>query len=81
MVILHQFGSGMARFNPLFQSMITGMVNGTVDGLVDLEIGRKDVAQEAQLNDVAVLGHVDGWAERVDNDDNALLSQTAQLAC
>ena len=45
--------------------MTTGMVNGLVDGLVVLEIGRKDVAQ------------ADGWAERVDNDDNALLSQLA----
>ena len=54
--------------------MVTGMVNGAVDGL-------NDAAQEAQLNDVVVLGHADGWAERVDNNDNALLSQTAQLAC
>ena len=73
--------SGMARFNPLFQSMITGDSSGDVDGLVVLEIGRKEVAKEAQSNDVAVLGPTDGWAERVDNNDNALLSQTAQLAC
>ena len=61
--------------------MVTGMVNGAVDGLVALEIGLNDAAQEAQLNDVVVLGHADGWAERVNNNDNALLSQTAQLAC
>ena len=71
----------MARFNPLFQSMITGDSSGDVDGLVVLEIGRKDDDKSAQLNDVAVLGHAAGWAERVDNNDNALLSQTAQLAC
>ena len=67
MLILHQFGSGMARFNPLFQSMTTGMVDGTVDGLVVLEIGLKDAAQEAQLNDVVVLGHADGWTENAEN--------------
>ena len=66
MVILHQFGSGMARFKPIFQSMITGMVEGTVDGLVVLEIGLKDDDKSAQLNDVAVLGHADGWAENAE---------------
>ena len=54
-----------AHFNPLFQSMTTGMVNEAVDGLVVLEAGLKDVAKEAQLNGVVVLGHADGWAERV----------------
>ena len=46
---LNQFESGMARFKPIFQSMITEMVDGTVDGLVALEIGLKDVAQVAQV--------------------------------
>ena len=64
MLKLDRSGSKRAHFNPLFQSMITGMVDGVVDGLVVLEIGRKDVAQEAQLNDVAVLDHADGWTER-----------------
>ena len=40
--------------------MITGDSHGVLEGLVVLEIGRKDVAQEAQLNDVAVLGHAEG---------------------
>ena len=44
--------------------MISSHSSGLVDGLVVLEIGRKDVAQEAQLNDVAVLDHADGWTER-----------------
>ena len=56
----------MARFNPLFQSMITGDSSGDVDGLVVLEIGRKDVAKEAQLNDVVVLGPTDGCSERAE---------------
>ena len=61
--------------------MITGDSSGDVEGLVVLEIGRKDDDKSAQLNDVAVLGPTDGWAERADNNDKALLSQTAQLAC
>ena len=36
MLILHQFGSGMARFKPIFQSMTTGYSHGVVDGLVVL---------------------------------------------
>ena len=47
MLKLDRSGSKRAHFNPLFQSMITGMVDGVVDGLVVLEIGRKDVAEEA----------------------------------
>ena len=46
--------------------MITGDSSGDVDGLVVLEIGRKDVAQEAQLNDVVVLGPTDGCSERAE---------------
>ena len=57
----------MARFNPLFQSMITGMVDGTVDGLVVLEIGLKDDDKSAQLNDVEVLGHAEGCSENAEN--------------
>ena len=54
----------MARFNPLFQSMITGDSSGDVDGLVVLELGLKDDDKSAQLDDVVVLGHADGWMER-----------------
>ena len=39
--------------------MTTGMVNELVDGLVVLEIGRKDVAQVAQLIIDAVLDHAE----------------------
>ena len=81
MVKLVRSGSKRAHFNPLFQSMITGDSSGDVDGLVVLEIGRKDVAQEAQLNDVVVLGPIDGCSERVDNNDNVLLSQPLRSGC
>ena len=66
----------MTRFNPLFQSMITGDSSGDVDGLVVLKIGRKDDDKSAQLNDVVVLGHADGWMER---RRAGSLSQHAQL--
>ena len=46
---LDRSGSKRAHFNPLFQSMIIKHSSGDVDGLVVLEIGRKDVAQEAQV--------------------------------
>ena len=49
MLKLDRSGSKRARFNPNFQSMITGDSSGDVDGLVVLEIGRKDVAQVAQV--------------------------------
>ena len=49
MLKLDRSESGMARFNPLFQSMITGDSSGDVDGLVVLELSRKDVAQVAQV--------------------------------
>ena len=57
--------------------MIAGHSDGVVDGLVVLEIGLKADDKSTQLAVVVVLGHADGWAERVDNDDNALLSQLA----
>ena len=66
MVKLDRLDPEAAHFNPLSQSMITGMVSGDVDGLVVLEIGRKDVAQEAQLIDVVVLGPTDGCSERAE---------------
>ena len=78
---LNQFESGTSHFKPDLQSMISRHSSGDVDGLVVLEISRKDDDKSAQLNDVVVLGPTDGWAERADNNDNALLSQTAQLAC
>ena len=46
--------------------MITGDSSGDVDGLVVLEIGLKDVAKEAQLNGVVVLGPTDGCSERAE---------------
>ena len=64
MLNLDRSESGMARFNPLFQSMITGDSSGDVDGLVVLELGLKDDDKSAQLDDVVVLGHADGWMER-----------------
>ena len=57
--------------------MTTGYSHGVVDGLVALQIGLKADDKSAQLVVVVVLGPTDGWAERVDNDDNALLSQLA----
>ena len=42
------------------------MINGVVDGLVVLEIGLEDVAKEAQLIDVVVLGPTDGCSERAE---------------
>ena len=78
---LNQFESGTSHFNRLFQSMITGMVNGTVDGLVVLEIGLKDDDKSAQLNDVAVLGHAEGWAERVGSTTTLSPFSAGQLAC
>ena len=66
----------MARFNPLFQSMTTGMVDGTVDGLVVLEIGLKDAAQ---LVVVVVLGHADGWADRVGSTTTLSPFSAAQI--
>ena len=48
--------------------MITGDSSGDVDGLVVLEIGRKDVAKEAQSNDVVVFGPTDGCSERAESD-------------
>ena len=54
---LDRSGSKRAHFNPLFQSMISKHSSGDVDGLVVLEIGRKDVAQEAQLIIDAILDH------------------------
>ena len=71
----------MARFKPNFQSMTTGMVSGVVDGLVALEIGLKDAAQETHLNDVVVLGHADGWAERVGSTTTLSPFSAGQLAC
>ena len=47
--------------------MTTGMVNEADDGLVVLEIGLKGDDKSAQLNDVVVLGHADGWAENAEN--------------
>ena len=47
--------------------MIGWMISGAVDGLVVLEIGLKDVAKEAQLNDVVVLGPTDGWVENAES--------------
>ena len=67
MLKLDRSGSKRAHFNPLFQSMITGDSSGDVDGLVVLEIGRKDVAKEAQSNDVVVLGPTDGWVENAES--------------
>ena len=64
---LNQFESGTSHFNRLFQSMITGDSSGDVDGLVVLEIGLKEVAKEAQSNDVAVLGPTGGCSENVEN--------------
>ena len=78
MLKLDRSGSRMARFNPLFQSMISSHSGGLVDGLVVLELSRKDDDKSAQLNDVAVLGHADGWMER---RRAGSLSQHAQLAC
>ena len=46
--------------------MIGWMISGAVDGLVVLEIGRKDVAKEAQSNDDVVLGPTDGCSERAE---------------
>ena len=67
----------MARFKPIFQSMISRHGSGLVDGLVVLETGLKDDDKSAQLNDVVVLGHADGWAERVGTTTLSLLSQLA----
>ena len=78
MVKLDRLDSKAARFDPLFQSMITGDSSGDVDGLVVLELGRKDVAIEAQLNDVVILSHAEGCSER---RRAGSLSQHAQLAC
>ena len=75
---LDRSGSKRAHFNPLFQSMISKHSSGDVDGLVVLEISRKDVAKEAQLKDVVVLGHAEGCSER---RRAGSLSQHAQLAC
>ena len=66
MVKLDRLDPEAAHFDPEISSMVTGMVNGVVDGLVVLEIGRKDVAKEAQLNDVVVLGPTDGCSERAE---------------
>ena len=61
--------------------MIIEDSGGDVGGLVALEIGRKDDVEEAQVVVVVILGHSDGWAERVDNNDNALLSQPLRSGC
>ena len=74
---LDRSGSKRAHFNPLFQSMTTGMVNGLVDGLIALEIGRKDVAQEAQLIVVVVLDPTEGWSE---NAENAVVEPALSLS-
>ena len=76
---LNQFESGTSHFKPDLQSMISRHSSGLVDGLVVLELSLKDDDKSAQLNDVVVLGPTDGWAERADNNDNALLSQHAQI--
>ena len=64
---LNQFGSGMARFKPIFQSMTTGMVNEAVDGLVVLETGLKADDKSTQLVVEVVLGPTDGWSENAEN--------------
>ena len=46
---LNQFEPGTAHFDADFQSMIAGHSHGVVDGLAVLQIGRKDVAQVAQV--------------------------------
>ena len=61
--------------------MITGDSSGDVDGLVVLEIGCKDVAQEAQLIVVVVLDPTDGWAERVGSTTTLSPFSAGQLAC
>ena len=66
MVKLDRLDPEAARFDPEISSMIGWMISGAVDGLVVLEIGLKDVAQEAQLNDVVVLGPTDGCSERAE---------------
>ena len=59
------------------------MVNGLVDGLVVLEIGRKDVAQVAQLIVDAILDHaalvLREWARRQRSLLSQLLSWLAKL--
>ena len=66
MVKLDRLDPEAARFDPEISSMASRMISGVVDGPVVLEIGLEDVAQEAQLNDVVVLGPTDGCSERAE---------------
>ena len=61
--------------------MITGHSHGVVDGLVALEIGLKADDKSAQLVVVVVLGHADGWAERVGSTTTLSPFSAGQLAC
>ena len=64
MVKLDRLDPEAAHFDPEISSMIGWMINGVVDGLAVLEIGLQDIAKEAQLNGVVVLGPTDGCSER-----------------
>ena len=61
--------------------MIIEDSHGVVEGLVALEIGRKDDVEEAQLVVVVILGHADGWAERVGTTTTLSPFSAGQLAC
>ena len=78
---LNQFGSGTAHFDPELSSMIAGHSDGVVDGLVVLEIGLKTDDKSTQLAVVVVLGHADGWAERVGSTTILSPFSAAQPAC